>query len=257
MDTPHAPAPEPLPAPSRRAARGAHALAVAIAASAAAFPAVQSDAAEPVGVALATADASMLPGQRVEVPWTAGPALRGEAPRTTLEIDTRPGSGNALQPPAADAPPPSASWAEPGRDPGRLGVRLVRWAPAGRAGAVGLSVGFSGGLQSPSAAGVDPLARAPQPVQPELGVRWRSGWSGTHRVDVAAWRSAGAPATDGTPATQAALYNARVELQFRDAKRALGFDLPQGAFGLQLQGGAHLLLRARHGGPMLYYRRQW
>jgi hypothetical protein len=199
--------------------------------------------------------ASMLPAQRVELPWSARPVRRGETPRTTLEIDAR--GTPALQPPSFDGASTAPAWNAPANDPGHLGVRVVRWSPAGPAGAVGVSLGFSGGLQSAVAPVPGALPVAPQPLRPELGVRWRSDWSGAHRVDVAAWRAGGEAAADSANTDPAALYNARVELQFRDAKRAMGFDLPQGAFGVQLQGGGHLMLRARHGGPMLYYRRQW
>jgi hypothetical protein len=198
----------------------------------------------------------LMPPQRVEVPLQFG-AVATATPRTTMEVVSRAPAWHAPAAAMGGASADDSAALDAGGEPGRVGVHVVRWAPAGAAGQLGFSVGFSGAAQSLHAPTLD---ASPAPVdpawQPELGVRWRSGWRGHHRLDVAAWHGAsGDPAAPGGDAAGA--YNARVELQFRDAKRALGFDLPHGALGLQLRGGSKLMLRASHGGPMLYYRNQW
>jgi hypothetical protein len=71
-------------------------------------------------------------------------------------------------------------------------------------------------------------ARAPQWSQPQdaMGLIWQS---------------------------QQPVYGTRVEVQWASS-RTRGLVPEFGAIGVQLQGGSRLVLRARKGGPMLYYR---
>ncbi len=194
--------------------------------------------AEP-GLGRGAEPAQALPTQSGEVVAARAPRWQGPdaPPRASLEVDTRKPSG-----PWDDG----ASWR----------LRYVRWAPAGSA-AVGVSMGVAGsqqaGLQPPPMALAEPR---PQPaLVPEVGVRWRSSWQSNRRVDVGAFSSY--DGSKATPDDERRLYNARVELQFRENRNKFGFDIGQKAFGLQLSGNSRLMLRAKHGGPMVYYRSTW
>jgi hypothetical protein len=178
--------------------------------------------------ALPTASAEIAAGARWRQPDVP--------PRASLEIDTRQPAG-----PWDD----QASWR----------LRYVRWAPAG-GGAVGLSmgVGATQPVNAPLAAVLrDP--RAPATLAPEVGVRWRSAWAANHRVDVGAFGAYDNGAALAEDARRS--YNARVELQFRENRSKFGFDTGSKAFGLQLSGTSRVMLRAKHGGPMVYYRSTW
>lgn len=197
-------------------------------------PAWADDAA--VGVAA-------LPNRSVEVPWNSGRPNPAQAPRATVEVDSHlPAAGSSLAPPLASLPTDKRS----------VSVRYVRWAPAGRAGAVGVSMGVA--AETPAA---QPFAVPTDTgrAQPQLGVRWRTDWHAQHRVDVAAWGAYDPSAN--TPLAERRSYNARVELQFQAAKRAMGMDFSHAALGMQLSSKSQMLLRANHGGPMVYYRTQW
>lgn len=97
----------------------------------------------------------------------------------------------------------------------------------------------------------------------DLGLRWRSRLDATRHLDVSAWAVAPEPA-DFEHGVQRALgtvwgrngptaYNTRVEVQWASS-RTRGLVPEWGAVGVQLQSGSRLVLRARKGGPMLYYR---
>lgn len=190
------------------------------------------------------ADADALPNRSAELPWGAWRASEGAAPRATVEVDRHVPAGSAtrLAAPALDTP----------GDPSSVTVRYVRWAPASHGSTVGVSVGLAS--ETPQAA---PFAAPPAAahVQPQLGVRWRSDWHARRRVDVAAWGAY--DPSSSTPLAERRSYNARVELQFKAAKRAMGMDFSHAALGLQLSSKSQMLLRANHGGPMVYYRTQW
>ena len=90
----------------------------------------------------------------------------------------------------------------------------------------------------------------------ELGLRWRSGLSDQRRLDVGAWRRMSNTTPDAYTLTQtndSALYAARVEVQFPSAKYG-GLAPEFGAIGMQVNGGGKVVLRAKRGGPMVYYR---
>lgn len=130
------------------------------------------------------------------------------------------------------------------------------------------SVGFSLGLSSaaPSAASLANssanangfAAGAAAPTSLDLGVRWRSRLAGGRQLDVSAWAQAPqlAPSPDAMGLIwqqQQPVYGTRVEMQWASSKTR-GLVPEFGAIGVQLQGGSRLVLRARKGGPMLYYR---
>lgn len=133
---------------------------------------------------------------------------------------------------------------------------LTRWlTPDNSTNRFGLTLGLSGpvNLSSPtsSAASVAPGA-AQSPTQLDLGVRWRSQLQRGRHLDVSAW--AQTPDAMGLIwQTQPPAYGTRVEVQWASS-RTRGLMPEFGAIGVQLQGGSRLVLRARKGGPMLYYR---
>ncbi|MFZ4285598.1 hypothetical protein [Variovorax sp. HJSM1_2] len=90
----------------------------------------------------------------------------------------------------------------------------------------------------------------------ELGLRWRSSLADQRRLDLGAWRRVTNNSPDAYTLTQTsdgALYAARVEVQFPSAKYG-GLAPEFGAIGMQMNGGGKVVLRAKRGGPMLYYR---
>ncbi len=190
-----------------------------------------------------TAGLSAVPSTRVEVP--TGPARwrTDDAPRAAVQVEGR-------QPATARTP---AGWS----DPSTTRLSYVQWGSASNQASLGVSMGVSS-LQPGNPAGLPwmpGVAAQPTSLRPELGLRWRTGWTGDRRVDVDAWSSY--DATRGLPAADRRSYNARVELQFRDNSPRLGFDGSRGALGLQLSSNSQMLLRAKHGGPMVYYRAKW
>ena len=173
-----------------------------------------------------------------------------------IEIDSR------ILPRSADIAP-----AAHGTPPGYAGssatqtqhLDITRWltpVPAGAWGQFGLSLGVS----APSPGAATP-ALAPGNVPPaslDLGMRWRSRLDHGRHLDIAAWTQAppwGQPqdAMNLIWQSQQPAYGTRVEVQWASS-RTRGLVPEFGAIGVQLQGGSRLVLRARKGGPMLYYR---
>ena len=187
--------------------------------------------------------AAVLPNTTTE--WIAGaPRWHGEGTaHSAVEMDLR-------------QPVPRLGGA-PADEASAVQLRLVRWAPAGAHSAMGLSVGV-GAIQSPNGAAPPWNGDARNfrtAVLPEVGVRLRTPWRQDRRVDAGAWGAYDTSA--GTPADQRRSYNARVELQFRESRNKFGIDLSSRAFGMQLSSNSQMLLRSKHGGPMLYYRAKW
>jgi hypothetical protein len=173
---------------------------------------------------------------QAELPLQRSLPARRLAPQSTstLEMDTR--------------RQVSASAAED-----RWRMRYVRWTGTPQSTAVGVSVGV--GMQRLTPALPLEASRTSSQMAPELGVRVRTGWRDDRRVDVDAWRSyerALPGEADDGPSN-----NARVELQFRAPKDANGLDVPRGAFGIQTSANSQWVLRAKRGGPMVYYRARW
>ena len=137
------------------------------------------------------------------------------------------------------------------RQPGSRYGEVTGWLAPARPASLGLTLGvLSAGLPGSSGQAV--------PLAYDLGLRWRTRLEQRVHLDVQAWTR--------TP-QQFAAYDAmgmiwsreptsvgtRLEVQWKPSRT--GGLVPEfGAIGVQLQGDAKLLLRARRGGPMLYYR---
>ena len=92
----------------------------------------------------------------------------------------------------------------------------------------------------------------------DLGVRWRSQLDRRVQLDIHAW--ARTSQLHAKPNAMGMIWHqnqptfgTRVEVQW-SSSRTRGLVPEFGAVGLQLEGNSRLLLRARRGGPMLYYR---
>ena len=138
-------------------------------------------------------------------------------------------------------------------------IGVTRWLTpetSDSGGRFGLSLGMS--APAPSAAGAPLAGGALPPASLDLGVRWRSRLDSGRHLDISAWTR---PLPAGQPQdamgmiwqSQPPMYGTRVEVQWASS-RTRGLVPEFGAIGVQLQGGSRLVLRARKGGPMLYYR---
>ena len=130
---------------------------------------------------------------------------------------------------------------------------VTRWFTPESTHRFGLSLGMSAPSPSPalSAAGSSNTGFSSAP-QLDLGVRWRSELQRGRHLDVSAWAQAPDAMTQIWQ-SQSPAYSTRVEVQWASS-RTRGLVPEFGAVGVQLQGGSRLVLRARKGGPMLYYR---
>lgn len=138
-------------------------------------------------------------------------------------------------------------------------IDITQWLTPATSGAWG-QLGLSLGLSAPGpGAGATPLANGSMPpASLDWGMRWRSRLDGGRHLDIAAW--ARAPQWSQPQdamgliwQSQQPVYGTRVEVQWASS-RTRGLVPEFGAIGVQLQGGSRLVLRARKGGPMLYYR---
>ncbi len=116
------------------------------------------------------------------------------------------------------------------------------------------SIGLTLGVLSAGAVESSPAA----PLAYDLGLRWRTRLEPRVHLDIQAWtRTSSRIATHDAMgmiwAREPAGVGTRLEVQWK-ASRTGGLIPEFGAIGVQLQGDARLLLRARHGGPMVYYR---
>lgn len=141
-----------------------------------------------------------------------------------------------------------------GNAPNTQHLDFTRWLTPDAPARFGLSLGLSA-----PAPGALPLApEAASTASLDLGVRWRSRLESGRQLDVTAWTRTpqGAQTSDALGLIRQAqqpLYGTRVEVQWATAKTG-GLTPEFGAVGVQLEGGSRLVLRARKGGPMLYYR---
>lgn len=117
-------------------------------------------------------------------------------------------------------------------------------------GGLGVAVGMSG--FSPAST-LLPSGYAALRPSVDLGLTWRHTLQGHKQIDVTAWRRM-SPEQDAYTLVQMRqpVYGARVELKLTPVRKAgLSFDR---GIGLQLQSGAKISIKRRHGGPMIYYR---
>lgn len=127
---------------------------------------------------------------------------------------------------------------------------LTGWLTPGRPSSMGLTLGVlsSGPMNGAQAS----------PLAYDLGVRWRSRLERRVHLDLHAWartpqQYASQDALGMIWSREPARVGTRLEVQWKPSRT--GGLIPEfGAIGVQLQGDARLLLRARHGGPMFYYR---
>lgn len=116
------------------------------------------------------------------------------------------------------------------------------------------SLGLTLGVLTPGTEGRSPNV----PLAYDLGIRLRSRLEQRVHLDLHAWaRSSQSASSHDAVAMvwsrEPTSAGTRVEVQWK-ASRTSGLVPEFGAIGVQLQGDARLLLRARHGGPMVYYR---
>lgn len=131
-----------------------------------------------------------------------------------------------------------------GRELPRVG--LTGWATSSPRSAIGLSFDVS----TPTGTGLMPALRQPVTPSVDMGLRWRTQFSRTSRLDLAAWRRQ-ATRPDPLGLIGDPVYGTNVEVQFDDLS-AFGFKPAHSAIGLQVNtGGARL-----KGGneSLLYYR---
>jgi hypothetical protein len=152
---------------------------------------------------------------------------------------------NATHPPRIDSADGSAGGP-------RVSMSLL---PQGGASGFGPTVGMSNLAPPPGTLpGTGSLAAAQPAV--DLGIHWRHTLASERRIDITASRRMGAgPETPVAAPAQAAIYRASVELNLnKPAEASRGFVLERGSLGFQMEGGGRLMLRAKKGRPMIYYR---
>lgn len=144
----------------------------------------------------------------------------------------------------ASAPPRLASG-----DTGLQAPRLDLLLRASGRGGLGLAIGMSGvAARTVPAPGYAPLRGGM-----DVGLHWRHTLRNDDQIDVTAWRRM-APAPDAYTLIQQRqpVYGARVEMKLTPVRKA-GLTLERG-IGFQLESGAKISIKRRHGGPMVYYR---
>ena len=136
---------------------------------------------------------------------------------------------------------------------------VTRWLTPGAQDSFGLSLGVSAPVTSvTSIATARPQGGSLTLASIDMGVRWRSLLESGHQLNITAWaqvppRDQHPQAVDMIWQAQQPVYGTRAEVQWASS-RTRGLVPEFGAVGVQLQGGGRLVLRARKGGPMLYYR---
>jgi len=135
-------------------------------------------------------------------------------------------------------------------------TEMTGWLTPDQPASLGVTLGvLSGGGAEPGAGG---RGSTTAPLAYDLGVRWRSRLQQRVHLDVQAWTRAPQPfaahdALGMVWSREPASVGTRLEVQWKPSRT--GRLVPEfGAIGVQLQGDARLLLRAKHGGPMVYYR---
>ncbi|MCC2676054.1 MAG: hypothetical protein K0R58_3001 [Ramlibacter sp.] len=123
--------------------------------------------------------------------------------------------------------------------------------PSGGSSGIGAVLGMSTPRTGVQSYGLN----APQ-TSVDLGVRWSQRLNGQHQIDVTAWRrmSMDQDAYTLIQRQQQPVYGARVELNLAKSSTKAGLAADLGFIGLQLEGGARISIKRKHGGPMVYYR---
>lgn len=120
--------------------------------------------------------------------------------------------------------------------------------PAGGSG-LGVALGLS---SLPARDGLQPVGSGPR-ASMDVGLHMRKQVS-AGQIDLTAWRRlAEADVYTLVQRQQQAVYGARVELNLKPVLKA-GFTADRGFLGMQLESGARITVKRRHGGPMVYYR---
>lgn len=123
-----------------------------------------------------------------------------------------------------------------------------------RRSAVGVAVGMSG--FAPPSPTHQPLGmNTPRPTL-DLGVHWRHTLDSNQQIDVTAWRRVTEPDAYTLIQQRQPVYGARVEMNLGKGRKS-GFLADKGFIGMQLQSGARISIKRKHGGPMVYYRSQF
>lgn len=158
--------------------------------------------------------------------------------------------------PSQALPPLEISGSAPPLDTMGESLRLdvTRWMRPGRAG----SLGFTFGMALPTQADLRPHTTAMAPWGTDIGVRWRAPLGSGRHLDMSAWARAVRPGQEPDAMgmiwhREQASYGTRLEVQWKTS-RTRGLVPEFGAIGVQLEGHSRLVLRARGGGPMVYYR---
>ncbi len=114
------------------------------------------------------------------------------------------------------------------------------------------NVGLALGLTSKEGPGLRPAGSGAAPAV-DLGLHWRYALDSQYRIDITAWRRMTPPDAAMLAHERQAAYGARFEMQVKALpSRRLVAD--RGFLGLQLESGARITVKRRHGGPMIYYR---
>lgn len=88
----------------------------------------------------------------------------------------------------------------------------------------------------------------------DLGLTFRHTLANDKQIDITAWRRLpGEQDAYTLVQMREPLYGARVEMKLSSASKT-GLAFERGFIGLQLEGGAKISIKRRHGGPMFYYR---
>ena len=113
------------------------------------------------------------------------------------------------------------------------------------------NLGVALGLTSKEGAGLLPGSGAAPAV--DLGLHWRYTPDPQYRIDVTAWRRMTPPDAAMLAHERQPAYGARFEMQIRSLPSGR-LVADRGFLGLQLESGARITVKRRHGGPMFYYR---
>jgi len=154
-------------------------------------------------------------------------------PAFTLQAQTYPGNGG----PGLSKPAATMEY-----------TAITGWLTPRQASSLGLTLAV---VSEDAGAGQRPMAY-------ELGVRWRAQLNPRAQINVHSWTRTAQPAAMHDAMgmiwqQEQSRYGTRLEVQWTSS-RTHGLVPEFGAIGVQMEGNSRLLLRARRGGPMLYYR---